>query len=92
MAGFDLLEFHMPDYVDLGHLLTLLSNETADAAWVAREALSSLQDAVVANGSYIEQASGLSIYYPRQAYLSEYDHLAFSRDTRWDDFLRSLFD
>ena len=39
-----------------------------------------------------EKSKGLAIYFPDKGYNQKYDSLAFSKDTKWDDFLKIMKD
>lgn len=85
------------DYVDLGHLAYLLSYEpgvrSAKTKAAAQEVQEALQEVVFHyknQGTKVEAAQGLSIYFPWYPYNPKYESLRFARDTQWDEMLRYL--
>lgn len=87
--------FSTSDYMDLADFMRLAGAyaRTPELRAASAAALEQLDGRVLllntASGPGSAGAKGLSIWIP-YAYLKTYDDLAFARDTRWDDFARSL--
>ncbi len=85
------------DYVDLGNLLNLFSQdsqiaspEVKESAFIAQEALNRCVIYKRASGEMAGSVYGLSVYFPYFPYNYKYDDLAFSRDTYWDEMIKYL--
>ncbi len=87
--------FFDPDYLDLYHLAQLLHDNVPDSGVTSAAAAveSALSAAVVDSahvGSEVQDAHGLSIYYPfLDSYELSYDLLSFAADTGWDEYVSS---
>jgi hypothetical protein len=87
--------FSSSDYMDLADFLRLAGAyaRTPELRAASAAALDELSGRALllnaASGPASAGAKGLSIWIP-YSYLKTYDDLAFARDTRWDDFARSL--
>lgn len=72
------------------------SQQPDDSRWAsirekAEDLKRAIDRAVVASeytGGAFQHSHGISVYFPWSTYLSEYDRLAFSFETGWNDFLR----
>ena len=85
------------DYVDLGSLVSLFSQDSRVKSEEVRESARLVQERLErcviyerASGEMAGNARGLSIYFPYFPYNSKYDDLAFSRDTHWDEMIKYL--
>ncbi len=85
------------DYIDLGSLVSLFSQDSRVKSEEVRESARLVQERLErcviyerASGEMAGNARGLSIYFPCFPYNSKYDDLAFSRDTHWDEMIKYL--
>jgi hypothetical protein len=86
--------FDMDEFVDLGDFCReLLKRSKADTVRAQAQAtLDALPGLVVSEahkGAGVSDAHGVAIYLPRAAPSRTYTRLDFSKDTRWDEFLRA---
>ena len=93
----DVQRFYYNSYIDFFHFLELFTENVKDSSCqkAAKNVLQYQDVAVVENGvsgiPFMKmKAKGISIYFPtKYGYYSSYDKLSFSKDSQWNEFLRS---
>ncbi len=99
------VEFNDPDYIDLGkfylslHQSLLSARKGKDQSAVSvlkekvRQGLTILQRMIIANvaGSSLNEATGLSFYFPIRTIHNSYLKTAFDKTTKWSTFLNKFF-
>jgi hypothetical protein len=94
------LEFDDPDYIDLGKFYASLYQNLANTRELSRAQTTALKDKVaqginilqrmiIANvaGSALNQATGLSFFFPLRSVHTSYLKTVFDKTTRWSEFL-----
>jgi hypothetical protein len=96
-------KFEMPEYVDLADFAEQLAQRLPQyirVAAAAKKLLTALSPTtgtglVIHNatcGPKVHRAHGVSIYFPhKEDYSPDYSDLAFSKDGKWQTFLKALF-
>lgn len=94
----DVQKFYDRDYVDLYDLVKKIKDNINDfkIELALNDILKSVKGAVIYNGKYgysMKKANGIAIYFPRteSKYLKRYDNISFSKDTVWNEFLKSYY-
>lgn len=100
------IEFDDTDYIDLGKFYVSLSQSLASVREATKatsavntlkekvsQGLSILQRAVIANvaGSKLNQATGLSFFFPTRKLHASYLKTVFDQSTKWSGFLAKYF-
>ncbi len=90
------LEFDDPDYIDLGNFYASLNQALAKAQFATnplkektQQGIAILQRMIIANvaGSGLNQATGLSFFFPTRTIHASYLKTVFDKNTKWSGFL-----
>jgi len=87
-------KYAYPENVDLGHIVKLILDKTANAKVkeTGTELLMAYEKAIVQNnitGSATKNSTGIAIYFPKSGWLANYSTIKFS-EYKWDEMVQTL--